>query len=89
MKKITIRESELVKLIETAMDTDIYNQTMDTPVGSPNDDESDAIENVIERLKELLSMLETGKKLKTNDRTQIFNNLDQLNKTYNQIKYNK
>ena len=60
--KITIKESELVKLIETAMDTDIYNQTMDTPASTPNEDESDSIETVIERLKELLSMLKTGKK---------------------------
>jgi len=87
--KITIKESELVKLIETAMDTDIYNQTMDTPASTPNEDESDSIETVIERLKELLSMLKTGKKLRTDARTQIFNNLDQINQTYNKIKYDK
>lgn len=89
MVKIIIKESELLKLIETAMDTDIYNQTMDTSVGSPNSDESDAIEDVIDRLKELLSMLKTGKKMRTDTRTQIFRNLDQLNQTYNKIKYDK
>lgn len=87
MNKIIIKESELIKLIETALDTDIYNQTMDTPVGSENDDESDAIEDIVERLKELLSMIKTGKKLNSTSKTQIFKNLDQINQTYNGIKY--
>jgi hypothetical protein len=89
MKEIIINQAQLTKLLETAMDTDIYNQTMDTSVGSPNGDESDAIEDVIERLEELLSMLKTGKKMRTDTRTQIFRNLDQLNQTYNRIKYDK
>jgi hypothetical protein len=89
MKEIIINQAQLTKLLETAKDTDIYNQTMDTSEGSPNGDESDAIEDVIERLEELLSMLKTGKKMRTDTRTQIFRNLDQLNQTYNRIKYDK
>jgi hypothetical protein len=89
MSKIILKESELIKLIEVAMDTDIYNQTMDTPVGSPNVDEGQAIEEIIEKLKELLSMVKTGKKMRTDTRTGIFRNLDQLNQTYQNIKYDK
>jgi len=89
MKKIILTESQLKKLLETAMDTDIYNQTMDTSVGSPNSDESDAIEDIIEKLQEVLSMLKTGKKMRTDTKTKIFRDLDQLNQTYQNIKFDK
>lgn len=88
MREIIINQSQLTKLLEVAMDTDIYNQTMDTPVGSPNKDESSALEETIERLEEILNMIKTGKKLTSDSKTQIFNSLDQINQTYNDIKYN-
>jgi len=87
MKKIILKESELIKLVETAMDLDIYSQqsTMDTNNG--NLDAEDSIEEIITRLKELLSMLKSGKKVSSNLKTKIYRNLDDINNTYSEIKY--
>jgi len=87
MKKIILKESELIKLIETAMDLDIYSQqsVMDTDNG--NMDAEDSIEEIISRLKELLYMLKLGKKVSSNLKTKIYRNLDDINNTYSEIKY--
>jgi hypothetical protein len=87
MKKIILKESELIKLIETAMDLDIYSQqsVMDTDNG--NMDAEDSIEEIISRLKELLYMLKSGKKVSSNLKTKIYRNLDDINNTYSEIKY--
>ena len=87
-RKILIKESELVKLIETAMDLDIYIQTPNVASGSRNKDSEDATEDVIEKLKELLNMFQSGKKVSTSLKSELYKNIDSFNKTYERIKYN-
>jgi len=86
-RKIIIKESELVKLIEVAMDLDIYSQEHNVSTGDGNEDAEDSINQIIDRLKELLNMLQSGKKVDTTLKGRIYKNLDDLNKTFSSIKY--
>ena len=86
MRKILIKESELIKLIETAMDLDIYSQEPNVSTGSPNDDAEQSVEEIISKLKELLNMLQSGKKVDSSLKQKIYNNLDSLNSTFEEIK---
>lgn len=86
-RKIIIKESELVKLIEVAMDLDIYSQEHNVSTGDGNEDAEDSINQIIDRLKELLNMLQAGKKVDTILKGRIYKNLDDLNKTFSSIKY--
>jgi hypothetical protein len=87
MRKVLIKESELIKLIETAMDLDIYSQEPNVSTGSPNEDTEQSVEEIISKLKELLNMLQSGKKVDTTLKGKIYRNLDDLNKTFSSIKY--
>ena len=87
MRKILIKESELIKLIETAMDLDIYSQEPNVSTGSPNEGAEQSVEEIISKLKELLNMLQSGKKVDTTLKGKIYRNLDDLNKTFSSIKY--
>jgi hypothetical protein len=87
MRKVLIKESELIKLIETAMDLDIYSQEPNVSTGSPNEDAEQSVEEIISKLKELLNMLQSGKKVDTTLKGKIYRNLDDLNKTFSSIKY--
>lgn len=87
MKKISIKESELVKLIEVAMDLDKYTQLTNIPTNNGNVDTQNSIEEIISKLKELLSMFEGGKKVDTTLKSRLYKNLDDLNDTYERIKY--
>jgi hypothetical protein len=86
MRKILIKESELIKLIETAMDLDIYSQEPNVSTGSPNKDAEQSVEEIISKLKELLNMLQSGKKVDSSLKQKIYNNLDNLNSTFEEIK---
>ena len=52
MKTIIITESQLVKLLETAMDLDIYVQPVDYSTSAGNDNLIDSIEDNIFKLNE-------------------------------------
>ena len=86
-RKILIKESELVKLIEIAMDLDRYIQTTDISSGTRNKDSEDATEETIERLKELLNMFQSNRKVSTALKSELYKNIDAFNKTYEKIKY--
>jgi len=86
MRKIILKESELIKLIETAMDLDIYSQEPNLSTGSVNKDAEQSIEDIMDKLKELLNMLQSGKKVDTSLKQKIHRNLDSLNKTFEEIK---
>ena len=86
MKKILIKESELIKLIETAMDLDIYSQEPNVSTGSPNKDAEKSVEEIISKLKELLNVLQSGKDVDTVLKSKIYKNLDNLNSTFEEIK---
>jgi tRNA pseudouridine-54 N-methylase len=88
MKKIILKESQLIKLIETAMDLDIYSQPSQIDTNNGNLDAEETVEDIISKLKELLYMLKSGKKINTNSKSEIFKTFDNINKTFSNIKYN-
>ena len=88
MKKILIKESDLIKLIETAMDLDIYSQPSQIDTNTGNLDAEETVEDIISKLKELLYMLKSGKKINTNSKSEIYKTFDNINKTFSNIKYN-
>lgn len=89
MSKIIIKESELVKLIETAMDLYRYTQPVDFPTGNDNENLEETIDDIINRLKELLFMLKSGKKMNYTNKGELFSKLDDINNFFEKIKYDK
>jgi dihydroorotase len=92
MSKFIIKESQYQKLIEqtsnsSAMDLDIYSQPMTTASDNGNSDVEDAVDDIISKMNELRSMLKSGKQIHTESKTQIFHDLDQINRTFSNIKY--
>jgi len=51
MKKIILKESQLIKLIETAMDLDIYSQPSQIDTNNGNLDVVDTVEDIISQLE--------------------------------------
>lgn len=89
MSKIIIKESELVKLIETAMDLYRYTQPVDFPTGNDNESLEETIDNITNRLRELLFMLKSGKKIDYTNKSELFSQLDDINNFFEKIKYDK
>lgn len=87
MNKIILKESELIRLIETAMDLDIYTQPLDYDSNNGNLDVQDSIKIIIERLRELLFMINQGKKIDTQTKQKIFNQFDTIDSIYEKIKF--
>jgi hypothetical protein len=94
MGKFIITEKQLKKILETtagsnsvAMDLDIYTQPMSYDTDNGNLDEEDAVQDVIDKLQELLSMFKSGKKVNSDQRNKIFKNLDDINSNFENIKY--
>lgn len=87
MKKIILKESELVKLIETAMDLDIYVQPVDYDTNNGNLDVEDSINTILEKLKELLYIIKQGKKIDTQTKQNIFKQQDNIDSIYKKIKF--
>lgn len=89
MKKIVITNEQLQRLKEVAMDLDIYTQTMSTPVGNPNENTVESVEEMIEKLEETLNMLKYGKKIDNKTTNFIFNLNDKINILYKRIKFSE
>jgi len=87
MSKFIIKKLQYQKLLEVAMDLDIYSQPMTTSSDNGNSDVEDAVDDIISKMNELKSMLKSGKPIHTESKTQIFRNLDQINQTFSNIKY--
>jgi hypothetical protein len=89
MSKFIIKESQYQKLLEqgVAMDLDIYSQPMTTASDNGNSDVEDSVDDIISKMGELRSMLKSGKVIKPESKTEIFRNLDQINQTFSNIKY--
>jgi dihydroorotase len=87
MSKFIIKELQYQKLLEVAMDLDIYSQPMTTASDNGNSDVEDAVDNIISKMEELKSMLKSGKQIHTESKTKIFHDLDQINQTFSNIKY--
>jgi dihydroorotase len=92
MSKFILTESQYQKLIEqtsnsSAMDLDIYSQPMTTASDNGNSDVEDAVDDIISKMNELNSMIKSGKRISPESKTQIFRDLDQINQTFSNIKY--
>jgi hypothetical protein len=89
MAKILIKESDLIKLIETAMDLDIYSQPTAVDTDNGNLDTEDTIEDIISKLKELLYMIKQGKAVDWEVENEINKESDKVNQIYDRLKYDK
>ena len=87
MSKFILKESQYQKLIEVAMDLDIYSQPMATGTDNGNLDIEDAVDDIISKMEELKSMLKSGKQIHPELKNRIFGGLDQINNTFSNIKY--
>lgn len=87
MSTIIIKESQLIKLMETAMDLDIYVQPKNFSASNGNEDLEGTIEDSIQKLQELQSMFKSGRKVSTESEGDFFKILDELNKVYDKVKY--
>ena len=87
MASIIITEQQLVKLMETAMDLDIYVQPIDPMVPSTNDDFTGAMESIKSKIDELIMMTQNGKNIEQQNKIEIYKLLDLINKVYEKIKY--
>jgi hypothetical protein len=85
MKKILITKEQYQRIFETgaanaAMDLDIYVQPVHYETSTGN-------ENIeVGKLKELNSLFNVGKKIKSTTKNKIFKVVDQLNKVYDDTK---
>jgi hypothetical protein len=92
MRDIILTKSQLDILIEqgsnsVAMDLDIYTQPVQIDYNNGNGDIEESLEDSIDKLNELLSMFDVGKKISTEDENSIFKILDDINTTFEKIKY--
>lgn len=87
MSSIIIKESQLVKLMETAMDLDIYVQPIDSPIPGENDDFNDSLESMKSKIDEIIMMAGTGTKIDQTQKREIYKLLDLFDKTYEKIKF--
>ena len=87
MSSIIIKESQLVKLLETAMDLDIYVQPVDLPIPGQNDDFVESLEEIKSKITEIISLANNGEKIGQKQKREIFRLVDLFNKTYNNIKF--
>lgn len=87
MSSIIIRESQLVKLLETAMDLDIYVQPIEPMLPGSNDDLISTLDSLKSRAQEILQMAENNVKIRDEAKREIFRIFDQFMRAYEMIKY--
>lgn len=87
MSSIIVKESQLVKLLETAMDLDIYVQPIDSPVPGQNNDFVDSLEEIKSKIQELIMMADTGKEINKSQKSEIYKLVDFFNKIYEKVKF--
>lgn len=87
MTSIIITEEQLVKLMETAMDLDIYVQPVEPMTPGSNNDFVDTLEQMKSKIEELSMMAENGKDIGQQDKMKIYKLWDLFNKVYENIKY--
>ena len=83
MSQILITEKQFKRLFETgsnsaAMDLDIYVQPVSHDTSTGNNDLIEVLEDIKSMCNELSNSLESGKKLKQNQKTQIFKLYDEF-----------
>lgn len=88
MSEIIISKKQLKRLIETAMDLDIYVQPKSFDTSNGNEDIETSLKDMISMLQELQNMFQTGKKIFPEQKTSLYKSVDELEKIYNEIKFN-
>lgn len=91
MRKILITKEQYQRLFETgaanaAMDLDIYVQPVHYDTSTGNENLEDSIEEIVGKLKELNSLFNVGKKVKSSTKNKIFKVVDQLKNVYDETK---
>lgn len=89
MSSIIINESELVKLVEVAMDISRYREPIQYSDGTENKNAEEATKDIIQILKELLSIIQSNRRLTPQDKSMIFKSFDMLKNTHDKIKFKK
>jgi hypothetical protein len=89
MSSIILNESQVVKLIEVAMDISRYREPIQYSKGNENEDVEGATKDIISILKELLFLIQSNRRLSPQDKSMIYKSYDQLKDTHNKIKYKK
>ena len=87
MSSIIIKESQLIKLMETAMDLDIYVQPIDSPIPGKNEDFVDSLEDIKSKVQELIMMANTGKQIDEEQKREIFRLVDLFRNVYDKVKF--
>lgn len=87
MSSIIIKESQLIKLMETAMDLDIYVQPIDSPIPGKNEDFVDSLEDIKSKVQELIMMANTGKQIDEERKREIFRLVDLFRNVYDKVKF--
>lgn len=87
MSSIIIKESQLVKLLETAMDLDIYVQPIEPMKPGQNDNVIDALEEIKDRAEEIVMMAEKGIEIGKDVKREIFKLSDLFKKSYEKVKF--
>ena len=87
MASIIITEEQLVKLMETAMDLDIYVQPIDPMITGSNNDFINTLEQIKSKIDELSMMSNNGKDIGQQNKMELFKLFDLFNKVYENIKY--
>lgn len=92
MVTIIIKESQLIKLIETgsnsaAMDLDIYTSVNTIPSDNGNLDTEETMKQIIDKVKELLAMSKGGVEIKLDSKLSLSKALDMINKGFEATKF--
>jgi len=92
VRDIILTESQFKLIVETgsnsaAMDLDIYVQPVDYDTSNGNDNLENSLDEISFKLKELTSMLDSGKKINFSVKNRIFQVVDELNQIYEIIKF--
>jgi hypothetical protein len=86
MKIVKLTKEDLLTIVETAMDIDRYTQMVDYDV-NVNYDVNDTLNEMIDKLHELSSMLKNGKRIDSQIKQKIYHQFDEVSEIYNQIKF--
>jgi len=89
MSSIIINESELVKLVEVAMDISRYREPIQYSNGEENKSAEDATKDIIQILNELLSIIQSNRRISPQEKSMIFKSYDILKNTHDKIKFKK
>lgn len=94
MSQILITEKQLRRLLETgsnsaAMDLDIYTTAYNQPSDNGNLDSEETMQNIIDSLTEILSMVKAGRKISSETKSDLARAFDFIKKSYSNIKYSE